>query len=153
MLKQFAGTRDSFPRIEVDLLLIQSTAKPWFWLVCFVFAGVLESFKKLGAGAIAGIVIAVILLVLIAIDFFCCFFNSCGLIFCCQQALCGGGGGKGEGEGAGGKDDCKFDDLSENMFQHCQQHWQRVWMAERWGGGGGQMSVISLNVVYLSVVN
>ena len=86
-----------------------------------MFAGVLESIKKLGAGAIAGIVIAVILLVLIAIDFFCCFFNSCGLIFCCHQALCGGGG-KGEGEGAGGKDDCKFDDLSKNMFHRCTKH-------------------------------
>ena len=55
----------------------------------------------LGAGAIAGIVIAVILIVLITIDLFCCFFNSCGVIFCCHQALCGGGGAK-------GKDDCKY---------------------------------------------
>jgi len=81
----------------------------------------------MGAGAIAGIVIAVILIVLIVIDFFCCFFNSCGLIFCCHQALCGGGG-KGEGAGAGGKDDCKFDDLSKNKFQH----WWRV--LDGWGG-------------------
>ncbi|XP_032241006.1 neural cell adhesion molecule 2 isoform X2 [Nematostella vectensis] len=42
-------------------------------------------------GAIAGIVIAVLLIVLITIDLFCCFFNSCGLIFCCQKAICGGG--------------------------------------------------------------
>ena len=53
----------------------------------------------LGAGAIAGIVIAVILIVLITIDLFCCFFNSCGVIFCCHQALCGG---------AKTKDDCKY---------------------------------------------
>lgn len=57
--------------------------------------------KGLGAGAIAGIVIAVILIVLITIDLFCCFFNSCGVIFCCHQALCGGGG-------SSGKDDCKY---------------------------------------------
>ncbi|CAH3162383.1 unnamed protein product [Porites evermanni] len=48
----------------------------------------------LGAGAIAGIVIAVILIVLITIDLFCCFFNSCGIIFCCHQAICGGGAKK-----------------------------------------------------------
>ncbi|XP_068684693.1 neural cell adhesion molecule 1-like isoform X8 [Montipora foliosa] len=50
--------------------------------------------KGLGSGAIAGIVIAVILIVLIAIDCFCCFFNSCGLFFCCKQLLCSGGGAK-----------------------------------------------------------
>ncbi|KAK3711748.1 hypothetical protein QZH41_020137, partial [Actinostola sp. cb2023] len=43
----------------------------------------------LGKGAIAGIVIAILLLVLITIDLFCCFFNSCGVIFCCQRACCG----------------------------------------------------------------
>ena len=105
-----------------------------------MFAGVLETFKKLGAGAIAGIVIAVILLVLVVIDFFCCFFNSCGLIFCCHQALCGGGG-KGEGEGAGGKDDCKFDDLSKNMIHYTVKHWLRVWMTR--GGGGGSANIVS----------
>ncbi|KAL9965519.1 hypothetical protein ACROYT_G029328 [Oculina patagonica] len=57
----------------------------------------------LGAGAIAGIVIAVILIVFITIDLFCCFFNSCGIIFCCHQAICGGGGGGVKG----GKDDYK----------------------------------------------
>lgn len=56
---------------------------------------------SLSSGAIAGIVIAVILIVLVAIDLFCCFFNSCGLFFCCSQALCGGGGGA-------EKDDCKY---------------------------------------------
>ena len=56
---------------------------------------------SLSSGAIAGIVIAVILIVLVAIDLFCCFFNSCGLFFCCSQALCGGGGGA-------KKDDCKY---------------------------------------------
>ncbi|XP_068733514.1 neural cell adhesion molecule 1-like isoform X12 [Montipora capricornis] len=45
--------------------------------------------EGIGAGAIAGIVIAVILIVLITIDLFCCFFNSCGFIFCCHQVLCG----------------------------------------------------------------
>ena len=59
----------------------------------------------LGSGAIAGIVIAVILIVLITIDLFCCFFNSCGVIFCCHKALCAGGGG---GGGAGDKSDCKL---------------------------------------------
>lgn len=58
----------------------------------------------LGSGAIAGIVIAVILIVLITIDLFCCFFNSCGIIFCCHRAICGVDGGvKGE------KDDCEYD--------------------------------------------
>ena len=56
---------------------------------------------SLSSGAIAGIVIAVILIVLVAIDLFCCFFNSCGLFFCCSQALCGGGSGA-------KKDDCKY---------------------------------------------
>ena len=59
--------------------------------------------RGLGAGAIAGIVIAIILIVLITIDLFCCFFNSCGIIFCCHQAICGGGGGV-----KSGKDDCKY---------------------------------------------
>ena len=54
----------------------------------------------LSNGAIAGIVIAVILIVLIAIDLFCCFFNSCGLIFCCHRTICGGGGGGGKGDKA-----------------------------------------------------
>lgn len=62
----------------------------------------------LGAGAIAGIVIAVILIVLITIDLFCCFFNSCGIIFCCHQAICGGGGGGGV---KANKDDCKYAEL------------------------------------------
>ena len=56
---------------------------------------------SLSSGAIAGIVIAVILIVLVAIDLFCCFFNSCGLFFCCSQALCGGGSGA-------KKEDCKY---------------------------------------------
>ncbi|XP_020602436.1 neural cell adhesion molecule 1-like isoform X3 [Orbicella faveolata] len=56
----------------------------------------------LGSGAIAGIVIAVILIVLITIDLFCCFFNSCGIIFCCHRAICGVEGGV-----TGGKDDYK----------------------------------------------
>lgn len=60
--------------------------------------------EGLGTGVIAGIVIAVILIVLITIDLFCCFFNSCGVIFCCHQAMCGGGGGG----VTGGKDDCKY---------------------------------------------
>ncbi|XP_074633378.1 neural cell adhesion molecule 1-like isoform X3 [Acropora palmata] len=47
-----------------------------------------EEVKAIGNGALAGIVIAVILVVLIAIDLFCCFFNSCGLFFCCKQLLC-----------------------------------------------------------------
>ncbi|KAJ7333109.1 axonal fasciculation [Desmophyllum pertusum] len=72
------------------------------WFVLF-FAGIAAVVGKLGAGAIAGIVIAIILLVLITIDFFCCFFNKCGVIFCCHQALCGGKGSG--GGGAGGKDD------------------------------------------------
>lgn len=61
----------------------------------------------LGAGAIAGIVIAVILIVLITIDLFCCFFNSCGVIFCCHQALCGGGGSR--------KDNCKYGDKVDTL--------------------------------------
>lgn len=62
--------------------------------------------EGLGSGAIAGIVVAVILIVLITIDLFCCFFNSCGIIFCCHQAFCGGGGSdKGV---KSGKDDCKY---------------------------------------------
>ncbi|XP_058948520.2 neural cell adhesion molecule 1 isoform X3 [Pocillopora verrucosa] len=61
--------------------------------------------EGLGSGAIAGIVVAVILIVLITIDLFCCFFNSCGIIFCCHQAFCGGGGSdKGV---KSGKDDYK----------------------------------------------
>lgn len=56
---------------------------------------------SLSSGAIAGIVIAVILIVLVAIDLFCCFFNSCGLFFCCSQALCGGGSGA-------KNEDCKY---------------------------------------------
>lgn len=48
----------------------------------------MEEVKAIGNGALAGIVIAVILVVLIAIDLFCCFFNSCGLFFCCKQLLC-----------------------------------------------------------------
>ena len=60
----------------------------------------------LGSGAIAGIVIAVILIVLITIDLFCCFFNSCGIIFCCHRAICGVDGGV-----TGGKDDCEYDCL------------------------------------------
>lgn len=57
----------------------------------------------LGTGAIAGIVVAVILIVLITIDLFCCFFNSCGIIFCCHQAICGGGGAKGKDKYKDGK--------------------------------------------------
>ena len=121
-------------------------------MVRFVFAGILETIKKLGAGAIAGIVIAVILLVLIVIDFFCCFFNSCGLIFCCHQALCGGG--KGGEEAAGGKNDCKFDDLSKNMFQHGTQHWwSRVWMEGEGGVVCFAISVVSLLFGHLAVVS
>ena len=44
--------------------------------------------KGMKPAAIAGIVIGVILIVLITIDLFCCFFNSCGFLFCCHQALC-----------------------------------------------------------------
>lgn len=67
-----------------------------------IVAGEAEASKdSLSSGAIAGIVIAVILIVLVAIDLFCCFFNSCGLFFCCSQALCGGGSGA-------EKDHCKY---------------------------------------------
>ena len=66
------------------------------------------STAKIGAGAIAGIVIGVILLVLIAIDMFCCFFNNCGVLFCCRQALCGGGGAG----GGAAKDDCKSEAIA-----------------------------------------
>lgn len=68
-----------------------------FWLVntslCLPFFSFtekpsVEAVKAIGNGALAGIVIAVILVVLIAIDLFCCFFNSCGLFFCCKQLLC-----------------------------------------------------------------
>ena len=87
----------------------------YIFLVWSYLSGVVEgATRKLGAGAIAGIVIAVILIVLIVIDLFCCFFNKCGVFFCCQQALCAGGGGG--GGGAGKKDDCKFDGLF-NIFK------------------------------------
>ena len=67
-----------------------------------IVAGEAEASKdSLSSGAVAGIVIAVILIVLVAIDLFCCFFNSCGLFFCCSQALCGGGSGA-------KKEDCKY---------------------------------------------
>lgn len=47
-----------------------------------------EELEGMKPAAIAGIVIAVILIVLITIDLLCCFFNSCGFLFCCHQALC-----------------------------------------------------------------
>ena len=83
-----------------------------FWLVnpslCLPFVSFtettsVEAVKAIGNGALAGIVIAVILLVLIAIDLFCCFFNSCGLFFCCKQLLCK--------EKGATKTSCKFRDV------------------------------------------
>lgn len=87
-----------FPRFSITF---SSRSDPFSFLVVFVETEVASSTAGIGTGAIAGIVIGVILIVLIAIDFFCCFFNSCGLIFCCKQALCGGAGG------AASKEDCK----------------------------------------------
>ena len=84
--------------------------KEFFWSIFFLTVepevGARTS-TGLGAGAIAGIVIAVILIVLITIDLFCCFFNSCGIIFCCHQAICGAGGGGVKAN----KDDCKYAEL------------------------------------------
>ncbi|XP_031567369.1 fasciclin-2-like isoform X2 [Actinia tenebrosa] len=64
----------------------------------------------LSKGTIAGIVIAILLIVLITIDLFCCFFNSCGLIFCCQRACCGG---KYSPDGKSKKDSAEMEKLSK----------------------------------------
>lgn len=45
----------------------------------------------LSSGVVAAIVIVIILIVLITIDLLCCYFNSCGVFFCCRKTICGEG--------------------------------------------------------------